>query len=66
MTHQMKRVSGRRPPSASRRTAHGPATLPKLGATRIMVIGYGFSDPHITKSLTDALPSGLQMLSSTR
>ena len=33
----------------------------KLGATRLMVIGYGFTDPHITNTLTDALPFGLQM-----
>jgi hypothetical protein len=33
----------------------------KLGATRLMVIGYGFNDSHITDALTEALPSGLQL-----
>jgi hypothetical protein len=30
------------------------------GSTRLMVIGYGFNDPHITKALMTAVPSGLQ------
>jgi SIR2-like domain len=32
-----------------------------MGATRLMVIGYGFNDPHINTALLDAAPRGLKM-----
>jgi hypothetical protein len=32
-----------------------------LGATRLMVIGYGFNDPHINKALLEAAPKGLML-----
>lgn len=33
-----------------------------MAATRLMVIGYGFNDPHINNSLLEAAPKGLKML----
>jgi hypothetical protein len=32
-----------------------------LGATRLMVIGYGFGDPHINEAIASAEPNGLRM-----
>jgi hypothetical protein len=32
-----------------------------MGATRLMVIGYGFNDPHINNALLEAAPKGLKM-----
>ncbi|MBV8356931.1 MAG: SIR2 family protein [Deltaproteobacteria bacterium] len=32
-----------------------------MGATRLMVIGYGFNDPHINNALLDAAPKGLKI-----
>ncbi len=31
------------------------------GNTKLMVIGYGFGDPHINQALIDAAPTGLQL-----
>ncbi|MGA8757316.1 MAG: SIR2 family protein [Stellaceae bacterium] len=32
-----------------------------MGATRLMVIGYGFNDPHINNALLEAAPRGLTL-----
>lgn len=32
-----------------------------MGATRLMVIGYGFNDPHINNAILEAAPRGLRM-----
>jgi hypothetical protein len=32
-----------------------------MGATRLMVIGYGFNDPHINNALLEAAPRGLSL-----
>lgn len=32
-----------------------------MGATRLMVIGYGFNDLHINTALLDAAPKGLKI-----
>jgi len=34
---------------------------PGMGATRLMVIGYGFNDPHINNAILEAAPRGLKM-----
>ena len=61
MLHDAFQVGGRHAGAGAPPRARKFQRYLKLGATRIMVIGYGFSDPHITKAPTDALPSGLQM-----
>jgi hypothetical protein len=32
-----------------------------MGASRLMVIGYGFNDSHINNALLEAAPKGLKM-----
>ena len=32
-----------------------------MGATRLMVIGYGFNDPHINNALLETAPRGLSL-----
>ncbi len=59
MLHDAFQVGGRHAGAGAPPRARKFQRYLKLGATRIMVIGYGFSDPHMAP--TDTLPSGLRM-----